>query len=674
MNNPIIYENQELYLSCDFLRNNSIRESTIERWIDRKSVNPFRIKKSCFILYDEIPTPTKLKLPSKADLIAIALKSQTDAIVEDYYNDMNSLKQRGFAKYAEHYTKKYDLPAQKLLEFTQLHAVWQYIIDLKQKDNCRDLERLYRAFSKLYPGKYNTKHSFSNAIKKAVRKGIESVSFDKRIYSAPQNVKRISKVQTLWTMGLISIGKKYSNRQVWEKLCAQCQKENVKPPSLSWVDKYRTQILKKNINIFESRYGKQDAFAKKLPYASTYHAQYPNDQWQMDGWTLPFWGAKFQRYTMVIVRDSFSKMIVGSACGTSENTKLIMEALGDAISNTESLTTEIVTDNHAFNQTKEAEYLKEETEKMGVTWTVTSNPRHKSIIERYNKHLDTLCREYTGYLGEGIKSKNVDARPKQELIDQYAKEFLSEREIKLISLEIVEKWNKTANNIPLISPFDLYTKTVKPHSIQVNMFDRVRILTSQTELKVNRGQLTIKRAGLKYEYQLPADLYGVYNDKVVLVRYEDYRDCIYLYDKQTKEPITVLKQKGKIHGAKINQTEKDKELLFKNKGRIEGIKSKAKKQVEQLTSDALKENPEAVHILNSMTEAKNVLREAEQNCELKRKAQDSGIDLKMVCISERANEIDNELLQPVSKKKESPFTPKNHKISIVNTKDLIDSD
>lgn len=660
-----LYEEGKLLLSSNYLKA-ILGESTVNRWAERDK--PYTKKNnSRYFNYDDIPSPSRNKLSSKSDLIAECRASKSDECISDFLLQMKHQKEKGFVKFRCYYKDKYSLPADVLLETSQLHTVWVYIIEQQNRSNAFEL---YEAFNKVFPDKYNY-NSFCNAKSKATKEGAESVSLDKRLFSAPNNVKRISPLQEMWVRFTIASGKQHSNRVVFEKVKDMCKEANVKPPSKSWVDKYRSDILKTNINIFQLRYGHDRTFASKLPYASMQHATYANQQWQMDGWTLPLWtidneGKGYHRLVIVIVRDAYSKKIVGNAVGDSEGTLLIRAALNDAIEKSGCLPLEILTDNHSFNKTKEAAYFKEQIAFIGTQFTVTSNPQYKSIVERYNKHLDTLCKDYFGYTGENITSRNRDGRPAQELLDNYSKNFLQKEEIILIGKEIVDTFNNGILTKYGKSPNQLYDQSDKSDNLVLSIEERVKVCTPQTEYKITRGQINIIREGKTYEFQLSAELFNQYNDKLVSVRYEDLKAEIYIYDKTTDAYISTIPIKSKIHGAKANQNENDIQLLQKNKGRLKGIQTQAKKDNEQLLNEALNIYPEAVDLLNKKNTPKDVLKEAEQRKQLKREIENTGINLSLVNIPERKSEINTSALLP-EKKSKNPFqVSPDHKCGIFN--------
>jgi len=679
----IIYYNNILMLSKEFLDSQSIDANTSKVIFKRKKHCLCKIDGLWFIKYTSIPAPTRAKLPGEIELKALANLNKHQTAVDEYFKHLNYEYSMGYIKHIESFKAKYPTLSQsKIYKAAKLFAVWSWIIENGNKNNFP----LYTAFNKIYSGVYKNENSFYNAKSKAVNNGAESLAIDQRWFTTPKNIKKVSELNQFWAAALVGSPRKFSNRQVFDRICILCKEANEKPPAnKSWVDKFRKRILEENISVYQSRYGAAAAKAKQLPFATMQSALNANTQWQMDGWRLPFYVENpnplpnekryCNRYDIVIVKDAYSKKIVGYAVGKNEDTITIMSALRNAIINTGVLPSEILTDNHSFNKTKEAANFKEAIAEIGTKYNATSNPQHKSIIERHNRHLDRLCRNHYGYLGEGIKSRSIDGQPSQELLDKYLKNNLSINEIMGIGFKIVEDYNNEILNKEGKTPNELYATSEKPNCYKVDVFDRVKLLTAKTESKISRGQITIKRGGIKFEYQLPASLYSKYNNKTVIVRYEDLKEEIYLYDIKNDAAIIQLQQRTKIHGAKADQTEIDIELLNRNKGRIKGIISKAKQANENLMERALNTNPEAYELLNRITTPKHILKELEQNATLKAAAIDNGVDFNNVYIPVRDyDELNNEDFKPKSKINESPFAPKNHKIRKLLPSEFTDND
>ncbi|HCW06121.1 MAG TPA: transposase, partial [Cytophagales bacterium] len=434
----------------------------------------------------------------------------------------------------------------------------------------------------------------------------------------------------------------------------------------------------KNVEVYTSKYGKQKSFNDIEPYAKIIPALHAGSQWQIDGWDLPFYykgdykGKITSHLKLVLftVRDSHSKKIVGYSIGENEDTQLILDGLQDAVKNTGFLPFEIVSDNHSFNRTNEAKFFKEAIDSIGITWTVDENPRRKAIAERYFRHLgEDHCKKYSGYIGQGIKTKEKSGRPSQEYLDQYTKAgtWLSKEEIKLIGIEVVKNFNET----PLTalngrSPNKVHDESEKPHIFKIEFEERLRLFLRKHKSKVTRGQINITRGNNKYEFQLNADQFSKLNGQEVIVRYEDL-STIYIFDNKD-HCIGSVKQKVGIHGAIADQTEEDIKNLQKNKGRLNGIQAKAKNANEKLREQAEAISPDAYEVLNPLLVSKNVLNEVRQNFESKQRAAELGIDLELVEVGQKPETRIPKSLQPKEKNKSNPFYDRNHKVSVMDFK------
>lgn len=355
-------------------------------------------------------------------------------------------------------------------------------------------------------------------------------------------------------------------------------------------------------------------------YAKIIPALYSGDQWQLDGWEVPLFYKKpngkggFEcgcRAVLFAVLDAHSRKIVGFHVGESENTEVILKGLEKAIKNTGHVPFEIISDNHSFNKTKEAGNLKDELENMGVTWNVDSNPRRKALLERSFRTLgENHYKKCFGYTGQGIKSRSKYAVTQQELKDIYLKPAnnLTFDQVVAVTVYAIDEYNNSVIKKLKDTPDNLYRKSEMPNAIPVDEFKRISLFVRKSESKVTHGQINIKRGGTVYEYQLPAEYSEKYNNQTVGIRYADF-NRIYLYEADTDRPICSICPKFSIHGAQANQTERDKELLFKNKGRIKGIEIQGRKRKEKLFDEANTVNPSAYEHVSRLTTPKDILKE-----------------------------------------------------------------
>ena len=650
------------YISKSFLEELGVSMNSVNSIFKRKKKDKIIINARAYIKYDAIPAETQKKLPRKMDLEAEYNLVKHEQKLDTFFEGMTNAYQLGYTQHVEPYKAKFPtLERKKINRAAQLHEVWQYILD----NAGSDCLALFNAFNKVYPGKYKSYNSFANAKSKAVKNGAEFMAIDQRWFTTPLNKKEVGVMNQFWCDELIAMGAKYSNANIWRKLCALCAEKNIGPPSLSWVDKYRKDLLEKNIVVFEGRYGRQKTQATQGTFISMDRVKHANTQWQMDGWDLPFYvkGEKlYERHVLMVIMDVHSRKIVGSAVGRSENTIVIMAALRDAIINTGSLPNEIVSDFHSFHQTKEAAYFKEAILELGTKFVVTSNPQWKSIIERHNSHLGAVCHDFYGYTGKGIKSKSNDAQPKQELLNEYGKNQYNAESIKALGIKVVMDFNDTVLRIIGSTPNAAYENSTKPHAFLVNLSERIKILTPQTELIVRRGQITIKRGIEKFEYSLPTSL-ATLNNKTVKVRYEDLNQGIYLYEKETDKFIADLIPKSRINGAAVYQTEDDILILNKSKGKSEGRKLDAKKELDKRKAAAMAIDPDCVDQLDRMKQPKDILKILEQDKLLRDELVDKGVKIEKITVLNEKYGAEKETTRTNRKVNESPLQPpKDHKM------------
>lgn len=622
--NEIKVNRGETYLSYEYLINSGISRKTIEFWSIRNQSIVIYDNSRAFILYDSIPAPTRAKLPSRETLERLYKESQIDQLTQKYFREMEYAQQRNFPAHMELY-KQMGVKFDDLATCAKKHAVWEVILSYYSKDGLvHDLRELHKAYCMLYPNQY-TYNSFSNTRRNALNNGIESIIVRK---PGCGRKKEFSDVIDAWVMQVLSSGKKYSRVKIHKLVCELCEETGQKSPSLTTI-KEKVRELLPLVN--EGRSGKDSNFYNKLPYQGIEKALHPNDQWQLDGWRLPFYMKDFGTLTLFWVLDACSGKVIGYRISGTENTETILKGVEDAVTNTGCLPFEILSDNHSFNQTSEAKYFKENIGKLGCTWNVSSNPRRKSLVERSFKTFgEQLCKDEYGYTGEGLLTRNPDGRPSQELVDKYTRSggWLTEEQIKLIAIKLVDAYNNRVDKEGK-TPIIRYKEHKQDNVIKVDKLDCLRLFVRESEYTVRRGQINIERAGVTYEFQLNKEQFLSLNDKKVRVRYSDF-DEIYLFDIETDEALGCVPRKRYAHGAIANQTEEDKQKYFKHKGRLKGIQNGIKQRQIDILKRAEAIDPDAAYRMNAKLTPKNVMEAFRQNGELLKEAERHGINIDTV--------------------------------------------
>ena len=677
----IDYRNSTYWLSYEWFLNHGITENTYSSWCQRKVCEVRYVDNKAYINYDSIPERTRAKLPTKAEI----RKEQSEAYTKETENTFIELLEAAKTDIRNGHWRneiKAAYPAlkwEKVVEFSRRATVFEEVlrIDSLIRQNGREHGALFRAFNHIFPEKgYTYSSRFHMAMKKAKEQGIISIAVDTRALrndGSPykEDYRGIA-------MAILGDRRAFAVVDSYDMFVEACNylKYN-KIPSFGW---FKSFWLENKVLICQTRMGESTWQKKYGTYAKIIPALYADDQWQMDGWTIPVYCKKpnanggyeyFVRYNLFVVMDAHARRIVGFDMAESENTDTIMKSLEMAVKTTGALPFELVADNHSFNKTKEATNLKAATEALSMTWTVDSNPRRKAILERAFRVLgDKHFKRRYGYIGQGIRTKLENGLTQQELKDKYTKpeNMLTYDQMYAIVVDVVLEYNKSIRKTLGDSPNNLYAKSEKPNSIEVDDFKRIALFNRESEHKVTHGQITIKRGMHTYEYQLPAEYSTRYNGKTVRVRYPDFNE-IYLYDIETDEPICSISQKQSIHGAMANQSDNDTINLFKNSGRIKGVETRKRKKKESIFDAGSNINPDFIHAANAVTMPKDAIAKAKQDFELRSILTDKGVNVETInelpviktIGLERSNVKDNK----------SPFAVKDVEPGILNIEKMV---
>lgn len=637
-----------------FIDNGICSQNTVKSF--NRSINS-RIRKIhtyTYIDYDSIPITTRAKLPSKDILRAFAKNKEYDERTEQFFIRLEKAYLKGFMPYRQIY-KDLGMNEEKMIEYAQHHAVWVEVLKIHGEKSRQGLRNLWEAYCRLYPDRYvyNRMNACINICK---MEGIQRLLVRKQ---STTSRKVYNSLYDKWVMDALSSGKRYSQAAIHRLICEVAKEYEYKEPSLTTVKNRCRQLLP---FVSASRNGQDRDVSSKLPYASMERATVSNMQWQIDGWRLPFYMEGFKTLTLFFVLDACSGKVVGYEIAPSESTETILSGLEDAVEKTGVLPLEIVSDNHSFNKTSEAEHFKDElNKKAGIVWTISSDPRRKSFVERSFKTFgEKFCKLEQGYVGEGIRTRNRNGRTTQELLDQYTKagHWLDAEHIELIAIKCIEAYNKDKGNDGKNRNERYEASRNVNNENAVSLIDRMRLFTRTAKYKVTRGQINITRENVKYEFQLRASLFNLWNNKEVNVRYVNF-DEIYLFEIGTDKYIGTVARKQLIHSALADQTDEDKEKLFKHKGRLAGIKNARKQSQIKVSKDAFLIDPNAAYAMNAKLTPKDIVEEFKENGQLRAIAERRGLNLdlipKMPCTPEVKTYSHEEANKNVNKRRESPL-------------------
>lgn len=652
-------KSRELYIHYEWLTKQGISIKTINHWVERNQSIVQKVDGRAFVLYDSIPAPTRAKLPSKEAIIREQERLKDESSVNEFYERLLVAQKNEYPTYREVY-QKYGLSPDKVLDYSQKHAVFEEILTIRdehKEEKMRfPLRHVWQAFCRIYPGWY-VYEALCLAIRISINEGIERLLIKKYVPAVTKFDARYEKM----ILDCMSSMKRYTQPKIHKKICKACDMRGWEKPSLSWTKQACRRL---EAIVYTVRDGSEDFFYKRKPYMGLLPAQNANSQWQIDGWRLPFYMKDFETLSLFWVIDACTGKVVGSYIDSSENTETILKGLENAVESTGVLPFEIVSDNHSFNQTKEAEHLKNALSTIGVNWTVSMNPRRKSKVERsFRTFGDDFCKEEYGYVGQGIKSKMKNGRSAQAMIDKAIKNPLTKEQIILIAGRCIEEYNSTKRKDGK-SPNERYEEAVndtnrKKKSFKVTELDRISLFVRRSEATIRRGQVVIERGGTKYEFVLTAKQFNKLNNKKVGIRYATF-DEIYLFDLEKDTYIDTIHRKKYAHSALADQTEEDKILMFKHKGRLNGIDNEVKKAQEDIHRRAMAIDPEAAYVMNPLLTPKADFNDYLRNGNLAGFAERHGIrpqDVPNIPVYCEKNSIEPED-KAKKKKAESPFLTK----------------
>lgn len=647
---------RDLYVSYEWLVSKGISRKTIDYWNERRVSIIKKVGINAFVYYDSIPAPTRAKLPSKEAIIRAREREKDEGSINEFYERLSTAKENLYPQYRQVYYNR-NLPVDKILDYSQKHAVLEEVLTIrdehKEEHERFPLHYVWQAFCKVYPDWY-VYQAFSLAIKMCINEGIERLLIKKYVPAVTQFDARYKKM----ILDCMSSKKRYNQPQIHKKICKVCDEKGWEKPSLSWTK----QACRKLENItYGCRNGASDFFYNQKPHMGLIPAQNANSQWQFDGWRLPFYMKDFETITLFWVIDACTGKAVGTYIDSSENTETILKGFENAVETSGVLPFEIVSDNHSFNQTKEAEHLKNALTAIGVHWTVSMNPRRKSKVERsFRTFGDDFCKEEYGYIGQGIKSKMKNGRSAQEMIDKAVKNPLTREQIVLIAGRCIEEYNNTKGKDGK-SPNERYEEAVNDSSrvkksFKVTELDRISLFVRRSEATARKGQITIERGGMKYEFELNSKQFNKFNNKKFGIRYVTF-DEIYLFDLEKDTYIDTVQKRKYAHSALADQTEEDQILQFKHKGRLNGIDNEVKKAQEEIHKEAVSIDPEAAYVMNPLLTPKADFNEYQRNGNLADFASRHGIrpqDVPNIPVYCEKNTIEPEDKKK-KKKAESPF-------------------
>lgn len=427
---------------------------------------------------------------------------------------------------------------------------------------------------------------------------------------------------TALTLSFLSHPKKYSYRIVTDLVNHHCELEKMTLITESWIKKKMAEDKKFRGIVDKYRNGEKYFNDNLLAHAVRNLTPYPGNVWMIDGTPIQFfcWNenhTKQVRLNLFAVIDVCSRKIVGFDISYSEDKLNVLNAIKLAVLSEGHLPAEIVSDNFSANKTEEIKDIKAQMEKMGVNWRYSkiNNPQDKSYIERFFGAFQSVeCALYDDYIGEGITSKRLNARPSREFLQEISSkmELPTYNEMKDRVALMIARYNERVLS-KTESPNQKYKELPKPNIVPMDAVRTALMFWNKTSYTVKRGmvKITVRKTEHIYEIHRHALKMELQNEKV-FVRYDEHNlDRVMLFDEYDRV-ICEVKKSIRVEVSSKDTTEKTKDNYAKVSAKNKSYSKYIDKQRDEIIAKGLEVvNKESLELVHPLALEKNQINSAE---------------------------------------------------------------
>lgn len=511
--------NEEIYTQISSLEKYGLKSQTIingmHRFRQGKSKHYINVsdpldKRIKWILYRSIPLRMfeKYDLPSPSSLERINQneeKESSDKLVKMTLDFAYDLEYKKFTKmfYGIFYEREL------IVQYAKTQSLFVSVLKLKQAGiPLNKILQVYQQFDFL---KFETKSlkSFYAKLKDFERYG-HRVFIHKSIGLTKSGTK-VTEEHKEQIIKLYRNPLQHSGRVIHKKVNEWAIKNGYSQISISTIKQMMCDPVVQN-KCKPFRNGKEWELLFKDPFTQRIDPDCNGQLWQLDGSRLQIPYLNVDRpgfLNLFVVMDVHSRKIVGYSSDVSENHKMVIAAIKDAVEKTNYLPVQIVIDNGSCFKKDRFVKLEEHMALLG-----TEVRRHKVGLARDKGHVErffstfqtTVCKYADGYIGEGVKSRREEGRPSKEIVKKALsrKNLRTKVELEKLLDELIEIYNKQQLNSDLPSPnlrFDIAkidkdVVYVPEHEFALMFWDKTSIKIRNSMVVINE----VKSRKKRYQY------------------------------------------------------------------------------------------------------------------------------------------------------------------------------
>ena len=587
------------------LNNTASKKKT--RWYTRCYPGSKKVK---LIAYDSLPISiiTKYKLPEFSELKVIAeiskklikdkFKEKAKKIITDIFDFEISNWESVRSIYCNLFSDD-----EKIRKYCKTHVLFAKILELNNKNigfKLSDLFDAYRGYDDLV-FETNTVGSFYNKVLKVKNaKCIEEELINGHRNQISNN-RKVTEDVIIEIKRLRKNPKQYSADFITPKINDYLIRTNRKTISQATVERIINE-LKVDNEVAIIKYGIQYVKNKMMPFAHFIPPHKEGILWQVDGTRFQFaykGGPKDISFlTYYIVIDAFDKRIIGCSYDDGENTEMAIVAFEMACRAKKYLPTEINSDNSPAYRAKDYVSMVINAKSMGVNWRINKvkNPRDNTYVERTFKVIqEKYCKKYDGYVGDGIKSKDINGRPSPEELTKYFKNKNLRTRAEVIALihKIVKEYNESKDRTNLMKKDEFILKQYGKRNINPIPLDSSKnaiLFWACRDLKLQNGMISFDVDNEPYYYNIYDDNVLVnYHGSRVRVRYNKTDlSKVMLFEIGSNKYICTLERYIAIPKAGAERDDEQNSQLYTHISKSRELEKRLKERVLKIEEESKK--------------------------------------------------------------------------------------
>ncbi|TWI16309.1 Mu transposase C-terminal domain-containing protein [Sphingobacterium siyangense] len=646
------------------------------------------------IIYSSIPATTKIKFnaPSVDDLIKrvdildkeskyIQIESAKKQLYIEIEYCLTSAIDKGYIKFMPKYSALKQESRERVVKLACEHAFKAACVELNARRSKIKLKDIFAVQKDMpYNWVYKSYDKFVEAHKKWRTQGINNIHGG---FGKPK--PHLTKV-TDYVKALIEKYYKHPNQytidQITDLVNSEIEKKKLKTIDRSSVSRYVNKPENKNRLMM---YRNSEYFdSKVMPIVRRKDIKMAGDLYYADGTPLqiPCWNesmTKEIRLNLFAVIDVKTKKIVGFDLAESEDRYNVLSAIKMAFDLERIVPFELKYDNASATKTEEFKALKDMLELKGCRFTPTQkgNPKEKSQVERlFGSFQSKYQRMIDGFMGEGIRSSRPNGRINADFVNRLRSKnnLYTYESMVVIVTNLIHIYNQTKTHLAT-SPSEQFEKCEKLRANKIDPSDIAMLFWKHKTIKASRGEVSTTIRHTTYHYTIWDNELKLRLSGQSVKMYYDECDLstVHLFSEKG-EYLCECRQATMVHEGQAGQTADDVKTLIKVSKHAESIKTTVKKQTAKIRAVGMEEDgDDFLNMLSPYSVQKEKYNNAEGNMLIEYVLDKKNINRDMIREYNPVNteREDHEKNVKTSRNKRSPFSAKNHQISVLEIDDIL---